>query len=218
MRTHRQLVSRHAHWHEIGSEDPAAQTWIALHGYGQLAARFLRRFSSIAGSGRRIVAPEGLSRFYLDGRYERVGASWMTREDRDAEIVDTVAWLDLLHARRAGGAGRVVVVGFSQGAPVAGRWLARSPVRVDHLVCWGGGMPHDVDLAEFARARPGLALTLVAGETDPWLSPTAVQTEIERLSEGGLEPVLHRYAGGHEVDPVTLRRIAAAISGTPDSL
>ena len=81
--------------------------WVVCHGYRQLARRFIREFQGIAGAERRIVAPEGLSRFYLDeeggphGPEARVGATWMTREDRIAEIDDYVAYLDALAERES---------------------------------------------------------------------------------------------------------------------
>jgi hypothetical protein len=47
------------------------------------------------------VAPEGLSRFYFEGGFHgpgsKVGATWMTREDRLAKIEDYVGYLDALH-------------------------------------------------------------------------------------------------------------------------
>ena len=76
------------------------ELWYVLHGYGQLAAPFLDDFRAIDDGTRLIVAPEALSRFYegdVQARLHKdakVGASWMTREDRDAEIADYVAYLD----------------------------------------------------------------------------------------------------------------------------
>ena len=71
-------------------EDSAArELWYVLHGYGQLAAPFLEEFRAIDDGTRLIVAPEALSRFYEGDAQARlhkdasVGASWMTREDRE---------------------------------------------------------------------------------------------------------------------------------------
>lgn len=197
---------------EIGA--PAgqpAELWIVLHGYGQRADRFLRRFRSIAGTERRVVAPEGLSRFYLDERYERVGASWMTREDREHEIEDTVAWLDSLAAHlreRDGVPPRTVVLGFSQGAPTAGRWLARGRTRADHLICWGAGLPHDVDPGVFRELHARLELTLVVGEHDALVPPERIDAEASRLEQLGIPFTLLHYGGGHDIDAPTLEALA----------
>src|ERR1051325_10016453 len=84
-----------------------------LHARRHGAARGVVRVSWLRAAGRpvpgnaaaprhgrrRLVAPEGLSRFYLSERAteRRVGASWMTREDRLAEIADYLGYLDAVY-------------------------------------------------------------------------------------------------------------------------
>src|SRR5213595_2848351 len=88
----------------------------------QLAARFLEKLRVLDDGHRYLVAPEGLSRFYLSESptERRVGASWMTREDRLAEIEDYVRYLDAVYADVFGFLDRALVtahaLGFSQGA------------------------------------------------------------------------------------------------------
>jgi alpha-beta hydrolase superfamily lysophospholipase len=141
-----------------------------------------------------VVAPEALSRFYVDrgepaaGTPARVGATWMTREDRDAEIADYLGYLDqALEAATAavpggapggGGAGVAAlgVLGFSQGAATACRWAAHRRRRglpaPDALVLWGGALPHDLDLAGAdGGALRALRLTLVVGDADEFATP-----------------------------------------------
>ncbi len=66
IREHHLPVTRTARYHTLGPESGAPkQLWIVCHGYGQLAARFLRHFEIINDGTRLIVAPEALSRFYL---------------------------------------------------------------------------------------------------------------------------------------------------------
>lgn len=99
-------VTRSARFATLG--EPAAgdleEIWFVCHGYRQLAAPFLRNFRSLDNGRRLIVAPEALNRFYLDddggphGPESRVGATWMTREDRESEIADYVACLDSLYS------------------------------------------------------------------------------------------------------------------------
>lgn len=200
-------VRRHARWYEIG--EGSRERWIVLHGYGQRADRFIRRFRDIAGPERRVVAPEGLSRFYLDDRYDRVGASWMTRDDRALEIRDTIAWLDDLVAHlddRDGVPERTVLLGFSQGTHTAGRWAVLGRPRVDHLVCWGAGLPQDVDLHLFAGA--GFSIEFVAGRRDEIVPTEAVHRELERVREAGIAFEVTEFDGGHLIDPATLARIA----------
>ena len=126
--SHRINVPRSARYHLLGDRRGAEELWLVLHGYSQLASSFLKWFEPVARPGRLIVAPEGLSRAYFDeSGARRVGASWMTREDREAEIEDYVRYLDALTDELMGSIPplpRIQVHGFSQGAATAARWAA----------------------------------------------------------------------------------------------
>jgi predicted esterase len=213
------VVGRTARYATLGEPSPALrEVWFVCHGYGQLATRFIRHFAPLADATRLIVAPEALSRFYLtsapDAHAEAaVGATWMTREDRLAEIEDYVAYLDALHRRIFSTVERdlvrVCVLGFSQGTATASRWVARGEVRADHLVLWGGGLPPDLDLD---RARPVLArlrLSLVVGDRDELARPAQVAEQEERLGRQGIAHHRYSFAGGHRLDDGVLARLAA---------
>ena len=178
MREHRLVTARRARYFTVGGgADPLPEAWIVLHGLGQLASAFITYFESIATPERLFVAPEGLNRYYVapgasgGTRDAKVGATWMTREDRENEIADYVDFLDAVHARSAATAARVTVLGFSQGVATACRWVAMGKSRVDRLVSWAGQIPPDVDAASLSRLREGVVL--VACETDefaPWIA------------------------------------------------
>ena len=98
---HQLTVSRTARYHQLGELSAMTRrVWFVAHGYGQLAAYFIRHFAPLTAADPHlvVVAPEGLSRFYLNGTGGRVGATWMTKEDRLAEIEDYVAYLNQLAA------------------------------------------------------------------------------------------------------------------------
>jgi predicted esterase len=147
----------------------------------------------------------------------RVGATWMTREDREHEIADYVAYLEQLSAeirRHLAGAGpRIVVLGFSQGTATMCRWLAASELRADQVVLWAGGVPPELDVAEWSARLHGAALTLVAGEQDEMVPASAVVQEGERLSAAGVAFTLLRHPGGHRVDGDALLALAAGFEG-----
>src|SRR5215213_7354677 len=125
MHEHHLSVTRTARYYTLGPLDGAPrEVWVVCHGFGQLASRFLRHFDAIDDGTRLVVAPEALQRFYLDelkipAAERRVGATWMTREDRLADINDYVGYLDALceelFRRVPRGSARLVVLGFSQG-------------------------------------------------------------------------------------------------------
>jgi len=210
----------------LGPEDgPADEVWVACHGYGQLATYFARHFQSVASSKRLIVVPEALSRFYLDGpgagaRYTRIGATWMTKEDRETDIADVTRYLDdvLVAACARADVNPISiplgVLGFSQGTATASRWLALSPLLArrsqpaDRLVIWGSGLAHDIELATLT----GIPLTLVAGDRDEIATPGRIVHEEARIREAGLTHQLVRYDGGHRLHAATLATVMSPLS------
>ena len=213
---HHLVVPRTARWYSLGAPG-APERWIACHGYGQLAVKFLRAFAPLDDGTRRIVAPEALSRFYLDaaaGRAAepRIGASWMTREDREHEIADQGSWLDALHQaldrEDRGATGRLVVLGFSQGVSTVCRWLARGRVRADRVILWAGSLPPELDLGDAALFLRHVEVALVAGDADTIVPAAVVEAQAAALRAAGIACTLHRFAGGHAIDAGTLRALA----------
>ncbi|MBI4419349.1 MAG: phospholipase [Gemmatimonadetes bacterium] len=218
IREHQLPVTRTARYFTLGEiRDDLEEVWFGLHGYGQLGGSFLRRFEPLAGRRRLVVAPEGLSRFYLGdhtrpaGPDAKVGASWMTREDRLAEIADYVTYLDTLYGdifrQVPRDAVRVQVLGFSQGTATATRWLARGRARADRLILWGAPLPTDLDLAVEGRRLRELDLTIVAGERDEYLTAKVLASEEARLTDAGIPYRVIRFPGGHEIDEAVLREL-----------
>jgi predicted esterase len=222
---HSLRVRRTARYYTLGpTHGFPRELWVVLHGYGQLARRFVSSFEVLDDGSRLVVAPEALSRFYLDPVAERrqqasprVGATWMTREDRESEIDDYIAYLEQLTTevrRHLAGAGpRIVVLGFSQGAATVSRWLAASELRAEQIVLWAGGIPPELDVAAWSARLHGAALTLVAGENDEMVPAAAIAAEGERLSAAGVAFTLHRHPGGHRIEPDALVKLAEGFEG-----
>ena len=219
MREHHITVSKTARYFTLGdaSKSPR-QVWFVCHGYGQLAARFLRHFEGLDDGQRLIVAPEALSRFYLDGTSpgshvdRRVGATWMTREDRLGEINDYVNYLDALYAHICGRVNRADVevhaLGFSQGVATVCRWVATGSATVDHLTVWAGFVPPDLDLEASQERFQSLRLLVVAGTRDEYAAPEQVAEHEARLRSHRIACRLVTFDGGHHLDGDVLRQLA----------
>jgi predicted esterase len=211
---HHLTVPRTARYYTLG--EPRRAVWIVTHGYGELAGEFARRFAPVDDGTRLIVAPEALSRFYHSSPAPpspqprdrgSVGASWMTREDRDSEIGDQVTYLDAVHdaifARVPREGIRLTVLGFSQGVAAVTRWLARRAIPTNRVVCWAGAIPEDA----MAGMR-GRALTMVAGTRD-------IYAPAERIAEVGAQMAAANltfrqltFEGGHRLDDGVLQQLA----------
>ena len=222
IRSHHIAVTRTARYCTLGEATPSVrELWIACHGYGQLAARFLEGLGALAEPTRLIVAPEALSRFYvqdtggLHHAESPVGATWMTREDRLSEIDDYVAYLEQLFAHvrdslDSAAPVRTVALGFSQGTATISRWAARTRTAIDDLVLWGGRLPSGLDLAEAAVRWRRLRVTLVGGSRDRWLTEARLREDQAALEGHGIPARVLTFDGGHRLDDGTLRAIAAS--------
>lgn len=206
MQEHTLTTARTARYFTLGAPERATDLWFVCHGYGQLAARFLARFGPLETPQRCVVAPEGLSRFYLSESpaERRVGASWMTREDRLHEIDDYVRYLDAVYAAVAPEQKGVTALGFSQGTATVCRWAALGSSRIDRLILWGGEVPPDLDLERLRTPK----LVLVYGTRDEFFTPKVVGANEARLREHGVPYEVVSFEGGHELEPATLLRLA----------
>ncbi len=217
MHEHHLRVTRTARYFTLG--DPSgevAQVWFVCHGYAQLAARFLEKLRVLDDGRRYVVAPEGLSRFYLteSPAERRVGASWMTREDRLSEIEDYLPYLDAVYDDVFGLVDRsqvtVHALGFSQGAATVSRWTALGKAQIDRLVLWGGEFPPDLDLTlgTVVGRLQSARLSLVYGRSDEFITPKVIAGVTERLRQYGIPYREMPFDGGHELDEGTLRELA----------
>ncbi len=195
------------------AQNAVQDVWFVLHGYGQLAPFFIRHFRVLDDGSRVFVAPEALSRFYLESSDGRVGASWMTKEDRVHEINDYLAYLDALYdhvfSQIDRARVRVHVLGFSQGCATASRWAALGQARADRLTLWAGDLAHDLDLDAHAALFRPLDLTLVVGSRDQYLTPARLAEHEERLRRHALPYRLLPFNGGHHLDADVLHKLAA---------
>jgi predicted esterase len=211
-------VPRTARYVTLGPDRGATDIWLACHGYGQLARFFARHFAPLASDTRLIIVPEALNRFYIenpggDHRDARVGATWMTRDDRLAEIEDYVRYLNAVLAASvpAGDLARakVTALGFSQGVATVCRWAARGTPKVSRLVLWGEKLPPDLDLTAAAPVLRALDLIRVAGEEDPATPPDVLAADSARLDAHGIPHRTITFPGGHRLDAGVLLRLAA---------
>lgn len=192
------------------------ELWIVLHGYGELASTILDRVAALDDGSRLIVAPEALSRFYdasnaASHREAPVGASWMTREERAEEIDDYIGWLQLAYESFAGRLAQGVplhVLGFSQGAAAASRWVASGRVPATRLICWGAGMAPELDIGADSALRRARIL-MVIGDRDRFVSRDQIDAERARLDAAGFPYAFRTFSGGHRLDDATLRSFAA---------
>src|SRR5689334_12577083 len=195
MNEHHIKVQRTARYVTLGSGPPPREVWLCCHGYGQLARFFARHFEPLAGDGRLIVVPEAMNRFYLenpggDHRDARVGATWMTREDRLTEIDDYIGYLDAVLADAvppdALRSARITALGFSQGVATVCRWTVRGAHAPRRLILWGEKLPPDTEWPAATPRFKSLDLVRVAGRDDPAVPADALARDGATLDAQGI--------------------------------
>lgn len=190
------------------------ELWYILHGQAMRAAAFLETARVLDDGTRLLVAPEALNRHYtgdVAARDAPVGATWMTRAEREDEIRDYVAYLDAVHAtvtaRFGGHVPLVTILGFSQGGATALRWAALGNVRAAHLVAWACAMPPELDYRALMARHPGARFTYAAGDKDVFVTRKVLDAQHAMLRDAGVEFRAVSFSGGHRLDDDALRQV-----------
>ncbi|MBN7810157.1 alpha/beta hydrolase [Algoriphagus sp. H41] len=186
------------------------EIWLVLHGYGQLAEFFVRKFHPFFSPKRLFVAPEATNHHYRQGFQGRVGANWMTRHERETAIANNHRFLDALLGQildKYPSKPTVHVLGFSQGAATATRWASRWQGKIATLVLWAGGFALDMSLECAKEAFAETQLILALGDRDELITPDQLQKQEDLISSLNKEILRYSFAGGHELDAELLEKI-----------
>ncbi|WP_186757701.1 alpha/beta hydrolase [Echinicola salinicaeni] len=186
------------------------EVWIVLHGYGQLAPFFLRKFESIFDKDRLIIAPEAMNYNYLKGFTGRVGANWMTKHQRELAIENNNQFLNAVLEQILGNFKKlptINILGFSQGSATATRWAAQSNRKINKLILWGGGIAHDIDLSQVHNALHNTPIILIWGDNDPFLTEERLLEQETIMKRLNLKKEKISYKGGHDIYAAVLKEI-----------
>jgi predicted esterase len=176
---------------------------IALHGYGQLSEFFLRKLTPLFLKERLIVVPEATNYYYLQGFSGRVGANWMTKHERESAILNNNNYLNaILNSilKNYEYLPLIKILGFSQGAATATRWLSQLDVSVDTLILWGGGFAHDLEMGRTAHQLEKTKCIIALGDKDELITSESMSKQDELIKAMNLKVEMIRYPGGHDLD------------------
>jgi predicted esterase len=192
-------VTKTARFYTLGNFENANCIWVVLHGYGQLAAYFIRKFGPVAQQfNDAFVAPEALNKYYLQDA-SRVGATWMTKEDRETEIDDYVNYLnqltDVLNLNNK----KLIGLGFSQGGATLCRWIASGKIKLHISILWAAFFPPDLKLDESLKYLKETDLHLFYGLQDELINESQKEQFQQLKEKYQLKPKEHQYQGKHEI-------------------
>ncbi len=184
------------------------RVWLAFHGQGQLAYYFAKKFEGLDPKKNFIIVPQGLSKYYLKGFSGRVGASWMTKEDRLTEIDNQYAYVRSVLDRFDIAGKQLIYLGFSQGAATMGRFAAKAKIPFEQMILWAGTFPPDTSPEDWSYLSGNEQVHYYISKEDIFFKEemigqqqAAVQTAMNQV------PTLHWYDGGHKVIPELINEI-----------
>ena len=192
----------------LGELKPSTKhIWIGLHGYGQLVEFFQRTFRDLATEDRVFVFPQAPHKFYINGVSGRVGASWMTKDERLKDIDNQKKYLTTVinwaHAKAP--STPIHVLAFSQGVATIMRFLGHSPARISTLLAWAGSWPSDAS-EENIKALSKINFQGWFGDEDEFISrQKQIEIQAHYKDKFELDLAVSLYKGGHKFDKVILK-------------
>ena len=198
-------ISKTAKFVTYGNPETATTILFALHGYGQLVEFFIRKFHVLDSDKIFVVAPEGLHRFYLKGSSGRVGASWMTKEERDSDIKDYVDYLDQVwnEINLKYTFDKRILLGFSQGGATASRWHSYGSYSANEFILWAAVFPNDMDNNTLLNYNKSVNY-FVVGKQDEYYSNNKIDAHFQSLKTKNINFNLIKFEGNHNIDSETL--------------
>ncbi|MGB0525639.1 MAG: alpha/beta hydrolase [Flammeovirgaceae bacterium] len=188
------------------SGEITAQTkniWLVCHGYGQLSEYFIKNFACLDAAHNYVIAPQALSKFYIGGFTGRVGASWMTKFNREVEIENYISLISTIYQNEIQDKDisncKVILLGFSQGTATITRWALTAGFHFDALVLWAGSFPHDVDHQAAAKLLAQKDFRLTIGTQDEYFNEKRIKDHIHHLNSYGLQPEVTIFEGEHKI-------------------
>lgn len=202
---------RTARYYSIGNTKNPKKLWIALHGHGQQSKYFSKKLEPLLDGDTLVIVPEGLNRYYLQGYNGRVGATWMTSDDRQKDIEDNIEYLEGLLVHTLENFPSIVEINtyaFSQGIATACRWYAHSKFDCSKLIFWAGSLANDLNYSAFADKFNKSKISYVFGDNDEFFDETKIIMNESLLISASIEYQLVSFEGKHVIDAPLLKQLA----------
>ncbi|WP_034922996.1 alpha/beta hydrolase [Gillisia sp. CAL575] len=182
--------------------------WVVFHGIGYLSKYFLKYFKGLNSEENYIIAPQAASKYYLNGKYTHVGASWFTKDNTQQEVENAMNYLDeVFQAENLKSVTNLIVLGYSQGVSVATRWVARKGINPSQLILCSGGLPKELESKDFLHLNE-TKFALIYGTKDPYLDKERLESEKIKLKELFPENLnIFPFDGVHEMKPSILESL-----------
>lgn len=185
--------------------------WLVAHGYGFLAEFFIKKFEILNPEENYVIVPEALNRFYKKDLSGRVGATWMTSEDREHEINDYILYLDKVYETFIlQSEAKIIALGFSQGASTMARWALKTHKPLTNIVFWAGSIPDEC--LQAVEKLNTLHPYILVGDEDEFITIEKRETFTKTLINTGLIFSQIFYKGGHAILTEPLMQLSSELT------
>lgn len=195
------------HYREGKGADAAAPLFVVFHGTGGDENQFFELAGQLI-PGARVIAPRGdVSEGGALRYFRRTGEGVY---DMDDLRLRTGQMMDFVTARKAeGSAGRVVGLGYSNGANILASLQFAAPELFDATILMHPLIPFAPPKANLA----GKHILLTAGQRDPIAPAGSTQALQDYFVSNGANSRLFWHPGGHELRQEELREIQVFLAG-----
>jgi len=201
-----QTTNTYSTLNELNSD--TKNIWIVCHGIGFLSKYFISYFKDLNTDENYIIAPQAPSKYYQTKAYKYVGASWLTKENRDLEIENVLNYLEaVMDLENLPKDKNIILLGFSQGVSIVTRWMAKRKILCNHLVIHSGSIPTEFDASNFSYL-PNLKTSIIYGDNDEYLTPSKIEAQLTYAqSIFPNSPELIKFNGRHVMHPGSLEKL-----------
>lgn len=184
--------------------------WIAFHGLGYLSRYFAKYFKHLNPEENFIIIPQAPSKYYQGSNFKHVGASWLTKENTQAETKNVLKYVDAVwEQEKPEVISNFIVMGYSQGVSIAARWLASRKIQCDYLLLHSGGIPVELKADDFDYLSSETQVTYLYGNNDPYITEAKkTEEQLKGTALFGNNLKITVFEGVHEVNTAFLQQIA----------
>ena len=184
--------------------------WIAFHGLGYLSRYFAKYFKHLNPEENFIIIPQAPSKYYQGSNFKHVGASWLTKENTQAETKNVLKYVDAVwEQEKPDVIPNFIVMGYSQGVSIAARWLASRKIQCDYLLLHSGGIPVELKADDFDYLSSETQVTYLYGDNDPYITEAKkTEEQLKGTALFGNNLKITVFEGVHEVNIAFLQQIA----------
>ncbi len=198
------------HAFEPASGRAGGTTLLLLHGTGGDEHDLLPLGRALA-PGAALLSPRGpVLENGMPRWFRRRGEGVFDLEDLGRRTDELAAFIEEATARYALDAGRVVAVGFSNGANIAASVLLRRPGVLSAAALLSPMLPYEPPAPS---ALAGTSVFISAGRADPFAPGAQVERLAALLRGAGADVRVHWRPGGHAIDPADVEAVKGWIGG-----